>query len=143
MSKLKETEISYNRVVDWAKLTRFLEALWFQNIGMSSPVSIKTISVTASIRMLIKLKEENFEWWTRPRIPGDRNVKSIYKQYNFRNWKDLDVDQSQSDRVRVVDWTKIENTFESRGIAKNRNAKARCKPWERTSQTNISVIEII
>ena len=95
---------------------------------MSSPVSIKTISVTGSIRMLIKLKEENFEWWTRPRIPGDRNVKSIYKQYNFRNWKDLVVDQFQSDRVRVVDWTKIENTFESRGIAKNRNAKARCKP---------------
>lgn len=62
------------------------------------------------------------------RIPGYRNVKSIYEQYNFRNWKDLDVIQFQSDRVRVVDWTKLENTFESRGTAKNRNAKAMCKP---------------
>ena len=79
--------------------------------------------------MLIKLKEtKKFEWWSRPRIPEYGNVKSMYEQYNFRNLKDSDVDQFQSDRVRVVDWTKIENTFESRGIAKNRNAKAMCKP---------------
>ena len=78
-SDVDQTPRDGNRVVDWAKLTRFLEALIVQNIGMSSPVSIKTISVIGSIRMLIKLKEKKF------RVVDWAKLRSFFAALGFRN----------------------------------------------------------